>query len=192
MVDQKNCRVLIFDSKTDEYHSEFKLFEEDLAAITRPAEHSFRMDLTNKLKGYDHIQDPVGRAMINFKPFGIYSKLERIYVTDWNRGFVYMYKNGLDGIYKLERKISNKFTRPRDIMLDSLDNMLVVDMDSDCFYFFDNKGHYMFETSIPRITKGDNYFKEIGVFGLAKQPNLFMFASNSTIYICKLSALLED
>lgn len=178
--------------KTDEYHSEFKLFEEDLAAITRPAEHSFRMDLTNKLKGDDFVEDPVQRAMIDFKPFGVYSKLERIYVTDWNRGFIYMYKNGLDGNYKLERKIVSKFTRPRDVLLDSLDSMLVVDMDSDCFHFLDNKGEYLFETPIPRVTKSDSYFKEKGVFGLSKLPNMFIFASNSTIYMVKLNALLED
>lgn len=192
IVDQNNCRVVIFDMKTNEYLSEFKLFEEDLAQVTRPSLNSFRMDLTNKLKGDDHIEDPVGRAMLDFKPFGIYTKLERIYVTDWNRGSLYMYKNSRDNVYKLERKIKGDFTRPRDVLLDTLDSMLIVDMDEDIFYFHDNKGTYLFETPVPKHTSNDSHFKEKGVFGLAKLADRFIFASNSTIYICKLSALIED
>lgn len=192
VVDQNNFRVVVFDLKTGEYHSEFKLFEEDVVNLTKPAKNSYRMDLTAKLKGYDHVEDKEVRAKIDFKPFGIYSKLERIYITDWNRGLLYMYKSGQNDIYKLERKIQSLFTRPRDVMLDSLDSMLVVDMDKDIFVFLDNKGSYLFETPVPKKSKVGGFLEEKGVFGLVKLENKLIFTSNSTIYICQLSAIIEN
>lgn len=191
VVDQNNCRVVIFDLKTEEYKSEFNLFEEDLNHLTKPEKNTFQMDLTAKLKGDDHIQNKHVRAKLDFKPFAIYSKNERIYITDWNRGYLYVYKNNRDNVYRLERKIESSFTRPRDILLDSLDSMLIVDLDRDIFYFLDNKGTYLFQTKIPKAINAGSHFEERGAFGLVKLENKLIFASNSSIYVCKLNAIID-
>jgi len=178
--------------KTNEFVSDFALFEEDLKSLTRPEETSLRVDLTAKLKGHDHVENRVVRAKIEFKPFGIYTKNERLYVTDWNRGLLFIYKNGHDEVWRLERKVQGELVKPRDILLDSLDSMLVADLDKDIFYCLDNKGTYLFETAMPKKSASNSLLKEKGIFGLAKLDNRIIFASNSTIYICELKKIVEN
>jgi hypothetical protein len=192
IIDQNNCRVVIFDLKTNEFISEFNLFEEDLNVLTKPEERNPRMDLTAKLKGHDHVENKVVRAKIEFKAFGIYTKNERLYVTDWNRGLLFIYKNGRDEVWRLERKVVGEFSRPRDILLDNLDSMLVADLDNDHIYCLDNKGTFLFKTAVPRKSTPGSFLEEKGVFGLAKLDNKIVFASNSTIYICELNQIIEN
>ena len=87
-------------------------------------------------------------------------------MTDWNRAVLFIYKNGQDNEWRLERRVESQFSRPRDVLLDSLDSMLVVDMDRDVFCFLDNKGGYLFETNVPKKSTAGSYYEESGVFGL--------------------------
>lgn len=107
----------------------------------------------------------------------------RFYVTDWLRGLVYIYKNNV-----LERKCVNKkvFRRTRDLALDSLGNILVTDMDKNCFYVLDNKGTFLFETKAPKYKGGAR--NERGIFGLTTVPNSnkLVFASNCSVYVVDL------
>lgn len=182
MIDQNNCRLVVFDLKTEEYLSELNLFEEDLQKTAKYFQE-FKMDLTAKTTGPDPIDLVKERTKLEFKPFGLYSKNERVYITDWNRGFVYIYKN-----HKLERRIGGGrkfFTRPRDILLDSLDSILVSDLDHDSFYFLDNKGFLLFETKMPK-PKNENARYEKGAYGIIQIENRLVFARNSAIFICNL------
>ena len=107
----------------------------------------------------------------------------RIYVTDWARGFLYVYKNNV-----IEKKIGGRkmFSRPRDILLDSLDSILVSDIDKNTFYFLDNKGTYLFETKMPRL-KGQSKDEDKSIFGINRiENNKLIFVTNSSIYICNL------
>lgn len=182
LIDQNNCRLVVFDLKTEEYLSELNLFEEDLQKTAKYFQE-FKMDLTAKTTGPDPIDLVKERTKLEFKPFGLYSKNERVYITDWNRGFVYIYKN-----HKLERRIGGGrkfFTRPRDILLDSLDSILVSDLDHDSFYFLDNKGFLLFETKMPK-PKNENARYEKGAYGIIQIENRLVFARNSAIFICNL------
>jgi len=76
------------------------------------------------------------------------------------------------------------FRRPRDILLDSLQSILVVDLQRHSLHFMDNKGVYMFETKLPYNKKS----KDTGVFGLSRLGNNLVFASSSSVYICYLNA----
>ena len=181
VVDQKNSRVLGFDLKTDECVSEIKLFEEELSQAVKYL-HEYPMDLSAKVRKEENLDAIKQRTKLEFWPFGLSAKGDRIYVTDWNRGVLCVYKNGL-----LERKIGGKkyFSRPRDILLDSVDSMLVTDLDRDTFYFLDNKGSLLFETKPPKskhATKGE----EKGIFGVCRFENSIVFASNMSIFICNL------
>lgn len=188
LIDQHNCRLVAFDLKTDEYLSELKLFEEDLLKTVKYFQE-FKMDLTAKSNTADPVELVKERTKLEFKPFGLYSKNERVYVTDWNRGFVYIYKNN-----KLERKIGGGrkfFTRPRDILLDSLDSILVSDLDNDSFYFLDNKGFLLFETKLPKAKQEGKQNNQInnhekGAYGVVQIENKIVFARNSSIFICNL------
>lgn len=73
------------------------------------------------------------------------------------------------------------FRRTRDVILDSLGNILVTDVDKNCFYILDNKGTFLFETKVPKF-KGGRYEK--GIFGITTVPNSnkIVFASNCSIY----------
>ena len=76
VVDQKNCRVVYFDLKTDEYLSEFKLFQDDLVEATKylkPTSH----DLSAMVKLEDFVGRVKARCELDFWPFGIYTKNER-------------------------------------------------------------------------------------------------------------------
>ncbi len=78
------------------------------------------------------------------------------------------------------------FSKPRDILLDSLDSMLITDIDKNTFYFLDNKGTYLFETKMPRL-KSQNKDEDKSVFGINRiENNKLIFVTNSSIYICNL------
>jgi hypothetical protein len=186
VVDQKNCRVICFDMQTESFQEEILLFQEDInreVRFFRP----IRFDLSAKFLLDNEIKKIVHRIKLDFWPFGLFTKGERIYVTDWQRGNLYVYKNG-----SLERKIrgdnsSENFkkimSRPRDITLDSLDSILVTDLDRNSFCFLDHKGNFLFETKVPKY-KG---FNENGIFGIQKiDNNRLIFASNTSIYILYL------
>ena len=181
VVDQKNCRIVVFDIKTDEQVDEFKLFEEELTQATKYAK-LYQIDLSAKVRVEDHLDEIKMRTKLEFCPFGIYTKGDRVYVTDWNRGLICVYKNAI-----LERKIGGRkyFTRPRDLVLDSVDSMLVTDLDRDTFYFLDNKGVILFETKPPRVKNGAKG-EEKGLFGINRYENSIVYATNMAIYICNL------
>ena len=184
VVDQNHCRVVVFDALTDEYVSELALFDDDLHAAT-PVDIPDVVAPTLPLA--EHAHSIRANLRLQFAPFGIYSKGLRIFVTDWNRALVYVYKSG-----KLESRIVGRatggFTRPRDIIMDSLDNILVSDMDQEKFFFLDNKGSLLFETRAPTTTTtaSKTNTDERGIFGLAKLDNKLIFATNIAVYICNL------
>ena len=192
VIDQNNCRIVVFDLKTEEFLSAISLFEEELSSATKSSKR-FRMDLTVRSNSSEYVKQLTERTKLEFKPFAICTKNERIYITDWNRGLLYIYKNNKENVFKLERRFGESagFTRPRDILLDSLDSILVADLDKDTFYVLDNKGVYLFETKVPKSSKPGSYFEEKGVYGLLKAENKIIFASNSSIYICNLNAISE-
>ncbi len=184
LIDQNTCRLVVFDLKSEEFLQELKLFEEDLLKTAKYFQE-FKMDLTAKpTTSVDPVELVKERTKLEFKPFGIYSKNERVYITDWNRGFLYIYKNN-----KLERKIGGGrkfFTRPRDILLDSLDSILVTDLDNDSFFFLDNKGFMLFETKLPK--DANNMIRhEKGAYGVVQIENKIIFARNSFIVVCNLN-----
>jgi len=76
VVDQKNCRVVIFDAKTDEFISEFKLFQEDLIEATKYAKPS-SVDLAARVKLEDHLNKIKARLELDFWPFGLHTKNDR-------------------------------------------------------------------------------------------------------------------
>jgi hypothetical protein len=183
VVDQKNLRIVSFDLTNDEYLSEFKLFDEDLKSATKYAKPTSH-DLSSRLPLHNHLENIRTKEKLDFWPFGINTRGERIYVTDWNRGLLYIYKSNL-----LEVKIgytgSKKFlSKPRDVVLDSNGFLLVSDIDQDKFFILDNKGNYLFETKAPKIKKYKN--EEKGIFGLTNIDNKLVFASNMCVYICNL------
>jgi len=109
--------------------------------------------------------------------------LHRIFITDWERGLLYVYKNRV-----LENKIggTKMFSKPRDILLDSLDSILITDPDREMFCFFDNKGVPLFETKIPK-QKSSQSNNEKGVFGIIKiDAKKLIYASNTSLYICNV------
>ena len=123
------------------------------------------------------------KKLINYWPFGIFSRNERIYITDWSKNGIYVYKNQL-----LEYKIRGKnlFSRIRDITMDSLDSILVTDLDRKSILIFDNKGVFINETKLP-ITNEKINNEEINIFGVCKIENTkFVFATQTSIYICNL------
>jgi hypothetical protein len=178
-VDQKNQRLVRFDLKTDEYVSEFRLFQEDVLTMTKYAQVNTH-DLSRRIALHDQKESLKNQMELDFWPFGLFTKNERIYVTDWFRSFLYIYKND-----SLEAKIGGEkvFGRPRDILLDSLQSILVVDSQRYSLHFMDNKGAYLFETKLPYAKKS----KERGVFGLSRLGNNLVFASSSSVYICYLN-----
>ena len=185
LIDQINCRLVVFDLKTDEFLSDLKLFEEDLLKTVKYFQE-FKMDLTAKPATVDPVEKVKERTKLEFRPFGLFTRNERVYITDWNRGFVYIYKNN-----RLERKIGGGrnqkfFTRPRDILLDSLDSILISDLDNDSFFFLDNKGFLLFETKLPKMDK-NTHEHEKGAFGVIQIENKLIFARNSYICICILN-----
>jgi hypothetical protein len=183
-IDQKNCRVVFFDLASDAYVGEMKLFESDLDEATRFL-HSLNYDLAHRHRIGDHIEHIRDRMKLDFWPFGLCTKGDRVYVTDWCRGCLYIYKNG-----ELERKIEDNkklFIRPRNILLDSLDSILVTDLEKSSFFFLDNKGLFLFETKPPK--KQDK--SERGIFGVARYDNKLIYATNCSIYICSLSKELK-
>lgn len=194
VLDQKNCRVVCFDLQTDNYVSEIELFNEDLAKQVKYFKPN-RFDLSVELNMPREIQGYVRKIKLDFWPFGLYTKTERIYVTDWYRGVIYVYKNGV-----LERRIegpnnnndkSKKFlSRPRDIVLDSLDSMLITDLDHMTFCFLDHKGQFMFETPVPKSQASINSKSlETGIFGVFKiESTKLVYATNCAIYILNLPA----
>ncbi|CAF0996856.1 unnamed protein product [Brachionus calyciflorus] len=183
VVDQNSYRVVSFDLKTDEFVSEFKLFQDDLEMASKYSIPN-QIDLSNQVNYEEYLEKTRKRAELDFRPFGLISKGERIYVTDWQRGLLYIYKSG-----KLEKKIGERakmFTKPRDIQLDSLDSILVSDFDSRSFYFMDNKGVFLFESKLPKSKNSKN---EKGIYGVDKIENTkLVFATNSSIYVCNLQA----
>jgi len=76
VVDQKNCRVVFFDAKTDEFVSEFKLFREDLIEATKYAKPT-SVDLAARVKLEDHLNRIKSRLELDFWPFGLYTKNDR-------------------------------------------------------------------------------------------------------------------
>ena len=123
----------------------------------------------------------MNKKLINCWPFGIATKNERIFVTDWSRNFVYIYKNG-----RLENTICGyKFsTRIRDIVIDSLDSILVTDTYRKSILIYDNRGIFLMETKIPI----NNENEDESVYGVCKIDNSkLVFATNSSIIICNLN-----
>lgn len=181
VIDQNNFRILSFDLKTDEFVSEFKLFQDDLKSLAKYTKPT-QLDLSARLDYDQHLELVKKRVELDFKPFGLYAKNERVYVTDWNRGLLFVYKNK-----KLEKKIDGGgklFKRPRDVMLDNFDNILVSDSERNSFCFMDNKGVFLFETKVPK-SKNQN---EKGIYGVDRiENNSVIFASNTSIYVCNLS-----
>ena len=109
--------------------------------------------------------------------------LNRIFITDWERSLLYVYKNRV-----LENKIGGikMFSKPRDILLDGLDSILITDADREIFCFFDNKGVPLFETKVPK-QKSTQSNNEKGVFGIIKiDSKKLIYASNTSIYICNV------
>ena len=105
-------------------------------------------------------------------------------MTDWERGFLYIYKNKV-----LEKKIGgNKmFSKPRDILLDSLDSILITDSDREMLCFHDNKGVPLFETKMPKQKTAQSTDNERGIFGVTHiGSKKLVLASNTTIYICNI------
>ena len=105
-------------------------------------------------------------------------------MTDWERGFLYIYKNKV-----LEKKIGgNKmFSKPRDILLDSLDSILITDSDREMLCFHDNKGVPLFETKMPKQKANQSYGVEKGVFGVTQiGGKKLVLVSNTSIYICNI------
>ena len=76
VVDQKNCRVVYFDAKSDEYVSEFKLFQEDLIEATKFSTPT-SIDYAARVKIEDHLAKVKSRLELDFWPFGFYTKNER-------------------------------------------------------------------------------------------------------------------
>ena len=176
VIDQKNHRVISFDLKTDTYLSEMPLYNEVFVKkIKKPV-----VDLVLKNENTENEElHYAHRKLINCWPFGITSKNERIFVTDWARNFIYIYKNG-----QLENKICGHklFTRIRDIVIDSLDSILVTDTYRKSILIFDNRGIFLMETKLPIINEDDS------VYGICKIDNTkLVFATNSSIVICNLN-----
>lgn len=180
VIDQNNNRILFLDLNTEELVGEFKLFQEDLEHSVKhvqPIAH----DLSVRINFDDHIDSVKKRVELDFRPFGLCNRNERFYVTDWQRGHVYIYKNNV-----LEKKCSNKklFRRPRDLILDSVGNIIVTDVDRNSMFVLDNKGTFLFETKVPKF-KGRH---EKGIFGIVAVPNSnrLIFASNTSLYLLDL------
>lgn len=179
VIDQNNCRLVRFDLNTEEFISEFKLFQEIIENATKNSKPA-QIDLSTKLNYEEHLDLVKKRVQLDFRPFSLATNNERIYVTDWQQGYLYIYKNE-----KLERKVGGLkyFSRPRDVMLDSLDSILVTDFDKNSFYFMDNKGVLLFETKVPKTKNPE----ERGIFGMDKiEQNKIIFASNTSIYVLNL------
>ena len=132
----------------------------------------------------------VSRLKLDFWPFGLYTKADRVYVTDWHRGMLCIYKNG-----ELERRVtapnqnndkSRKIlSRPRDVIMDSSGGFLITDSDRNSFCFLDHKGAFLFETRVPVMKE----LNENGIFGVLKiDANKIVFASNCAVYVLHLSA----
>ena len=78
------------------------------------------------------------------------------------------------------------FSKPRDILLDSLDSMLITDTEREVLCFHDNKGVPLFETNIPK-SKSTQTSNEKGIFGVTQIGNKkLVFVSNTSIYICNI------
>ena len=159
VVDQKNHRVVSFDLKTDTFVSEMPLYDEVFVKkIKKPT-----VDLVLKNENFENEIFSYGKKkLINCWPFGIASKNERIFVTDWSRNFIYIYKNG-----NLENKICGHklFTRIRDIVIDSLDSILVTDTYRKSIFVFDNRGVFLMETKVPIQDEEDT------IYGVSKVDN---------------------
>ena len=193
VVDQKNCRIVFFDLKNDEYESDFKLFQDDLAKATKfPLPN--RMDLSADMSIEEYHDLVRERVSLEFWPFGLYTKNERLFVTDWNRSSLYVYKN-----HKLEKKFGGLDKRlmckPRDMLLDSLDSIMIADNDRESLVVLDHKGVPLFETKLPRIktskralmTKNGSMV-EPGIFGINRiEHNKLLVATNSHVIICHLA-----
>jgi hypothetical protein len=161
-----------------------------------------RNDLSSK-NTYDYEIDCIKKRLsLDFCPCGFFTRGERVYITDWSRASLYIYKNGC-----LETKISNNqsnkatnntiksmkyqqtnqrkklFSRPRNIVLDSLNSILVTDLDSNTFYLLDNKGVSLFDTKLPEFNKPN---EEMSVFGVVSFENKIAFTTNKSIYVCSL------
>ena len=78
VVDQKNCRIVNFDAKTDEFVSDFKLFQEDLIEATKFSTPS-SIDYAARIKIDDHLARVKSRLELDFWPFGFYTKNERFF-----------------------------------------------------------------------------------------------------------------
>jgi hypothetical protein len=77
-------------------------------------------------------------------------------------------------------------SRPRDVMLDSLDSLLVTDLDRGAFCFLDHKGVFMFETLVPQMSRQE---REAGIFGVCKvEGSRLIYATNCAIYTLHLNA----
>lgn len=180
LVDQLNNRIVFLDLQSEQFVSDFKLFQEDLASSTKhiyPVVH----DLSAKINFDDHVEMVKKRVELDFRPFGVCTRNERFYITDWLRGYIYIYKNNV-----LEKKCLNKsvFRRPRDVILDSLGNILVTDLDKNSMFILDNKGTYLFETKVPKYKNRH----EKGIFGVVADTsnNKLIFASNTSVYVIDL------
>lgn len=182
VIDQKNHRVVSFDLKTEEYVSELPLYRDVFVKkVKKPhVEQLLKNDFKQEEGNYYY----ASKKLINCWPFGIYSKNERIFITDWARDFVFVYKNG-----RLENRIGGHklFSRIRDILIDSLDSILVTDTYRRSVFIFDNKGVFIQETKLPISTDKVNGEEE-SVFGVCKIDNSkFVYATHSSIVICNLS-----
>ena len=208
VVDQMNCRLVCFDLNTDAYASDFRLFDDDLTKVTKFSPPN-RVDLSKHMSLDEHHGHVKRLAALDFWPFGLFSKNERVFVTDWNRGFLYVYKNGV-----LERKIGNVvntfdgsntstpvsnyngklFLKPRDIIIDSLDSILVADTEQNALVLLDHKGVYQFQTKLPKIKSAHAKDRSMmsynsnGIYGLSRiENNKLLIATNSSIIICNLT-----
>jgi hypothetical protein len=190
VIDQNNCRVVAFDLATEQYVAEIALFTEDLKRHVKYFRPN-QFDLSVSVQVEAEIDKLVHRLGLDFWPFGLCSRGERVYVTDWHRGMLYVYKKG-ELEWKLTAPLVNNdlrrknMSRPRDVMLDSLDSLLITDLDRNSFCFLDHKGVHLFETKVPQMDRSES---ENGIFGVTKiESNRIVYATNTAVYVLHLNA----
>lgn len=174
VVDQKNHRIVQFSLQNDEYIGEFRLYK---GLFDKDVKKPLAVISLNSVTERQNAKDDAGK-LIDCWPFGIYSKKERIYVTDWSTNCIFVYKN-----QNLEFKIdAGKIgvVRMRDILIDSVDSILISDIYKKSVFIFDNRGSLQMEVKLPfHSSKQEN-----GIFGFCKiDSNYLVFASNSKVYI---------
>jgi hypothetical protein len=196
VVDQKNCRVVAFDLETEKYAGEIALFGEDVKTHVKYFRPN-QFDLSVNVKLETEVSKLVHRLGLDFWPFGLCTRGERVYVTDWHRGMMYVYKKGelewrLTAPLVNNDKMRKNMSRPRDVLLDSLDSLLITDLDRNSFCFFDHKGAFLFETQVPAggLRRGGSAVEnESGIVGVCKiESNRLIYASNTAVYVLHLNA----